>query len=75
MCRLLFHFLFTNFDVKVLTLQLTEICRFSKSVAVRELGLISVSSLYILIRHFCAQDSALQCFDAVGWVAGRASGL
>ena len=25
--------------------------------------------------HFCLHGSCLQCFDAVGWVAGRASGL
>jgi len=25
--------------------------------------------------HVCNVLSCLQCFDAVGWVAGRASGL
>ena len=27
------------------------------------------------IKQVCVSDVCLQCFDAVGWVAGRASGL
>jgi len=30
---------------------------------------------YLLFRECCSRCSCLQCFDAVGWAAGRASGL
>jgi len=33
-------------------------------------GLVVVSGLFLLLVSLC-----LQCFDAVGWVAGRASSL
>jgi len=31
--------------------------------------------LFIIAKLFKVKDGCLQCFDAVGWAAGRASGL
>ena len=33
------------------------------------------STLILFLRFFLTDLLSLQCFDAVGWVAGRASGL
>jgi len=38
--------------------------------------MVVVTFLYLLIINFALIDTVcLQCFDAVGWAAGRASGL
>jgi len=45
---------------------------FSQAVA----GIVEVSWLFCLIcNFFVALFLCLQCFDTVGWAAGRASGL
>jgi len=39
------------------------------------LGGFSIKVSVFNVYFFCLQCSCLQCFDAVGWAAGRASGL
>jgi len=34
-----------------------------------------INALKKISRHFFSTTLSLQCFDAVGWAAGRASGL
>jgi len=43
----------------------------------RLLQALSVIRILLLIKSACKfyTDFCLQCFDAVGWAAGRASGL
>ena len=36
---------------------------------------VSASVCGLLISYLFSVENCLQCFDAVGWVAGRASGL
>ena len=44
--------------------------RFEYSKALDAAMMVRLNTLYSLVGFFC-----LQCFDAVGWAAGRASGL
>ena len=57
-----------------------------KSLAVPYLSLLVVNPgelwllfyvfmVYFVFTFYCIYFSCLQCFDAVGWAAGRASGL
>jgi len=38
-------------------------------------GIIVIATAEIVVLAVVVQMHSLQCFDAVGWVAGRASGL
>jgi len=57
------------------SLKMTQRARFMEKFKAAKVVFKQLLTINVFIHVFCTRLSCLQCFDAVGWVAGRASGL
>ena len=74
--------LFLHISANLLTCQKCHICSDASCTKGKELRWLYQFHLLVLVKNWTTQiiticfcENCLQCFDAVGWAAGRASGL